>query len=217
MSTDVALADARPSVLWLDRPDAPEPLAPLGGAGHVRLVIVGGGFTGLWAALQAAERGLDVVLLERETIAHGGTGRNGGFCDASLTHGLANGLAHFPDEIDTLQRSASRTTEAIAAFVERARDRLRVRAGRRAHRRDAPARGGGARGGGRAAPRATGRTRSPSTATRCGARSTRRPTSPGCGAGTRARSSTRRAWRGACAGSRSSAACASTSTRRSSA
>ena len=48
---------------------------------------MGGGFTGLWAALLAAPHE-QVVLLEGERCGDGASGRNGGFVDASLTHGL---------------------------------------------------------------------------------------------------------------------------------
>lgn len=40
--------------------------------------IVGGGYTGLSAALFLAENGRDVILLEAEDIGHGASGRNGG-------------------------------------------------------------------------------------------------------------------------------------------
>ena len=40
--------------------------------------VIGGGFTGLSAALNLAEQGLDVVLLEAERIGFGASGRNGG-------------------------------------------------------------------------------------------------------------------------------------------
>ncbi|MGI9304292.1 MAG: NAD(P)/FAD-dependent oxidoreductase [Gammaproteobacteria bacterium] len=42
------------------------------------VAVVGGGFTGLSAALHLAERGYEVVLLEAERIAWGASGRNGG-------------------------------------------------------------------------------------------------------------------------------------------
>jgi glycine/D-amino acid oxidase-like deaminating enzyme len=45
----------------------------------------------------------EVVLLEAETAGWGASGRNGGFVDASLTHGLHNGLSHFPRELDALE------------------------------------------------------------------------------------------------------------------
>jgi hypothetical protein len=49
-----SLADAIPDVFWTDRPERPAPRAALTGAGHTAdLVVVGGGFTGLWAAFQA--------------------------------------------------------------------------------------------------------------------------------------------------------------------
>lgn len=68
-------------------------------------MIVGGGFTGLWAALQAKEANpeREIVLVEATRVAEGASGRNGGFADPSLTHGLLNGLAHFPAEIEALQ------------------------------------------------------------------------------------------------------------------
>lgn len=57
-----------------------EPLPPLEGKRGANVVIVGGGYAGTCLALGLAERGVrDVVLLERETIGHGASGRNGGF------------------------------------------------------------------------------------------------------------------------------------------
>ncbi|MFL5817321.1 MAG: NAD(P)/FAD-dependent oxidoreductase [Conexibacter sp.] len=108
-STDRArYADARSVPYWLDALPAREPQAALSGAASADLCIVGGGFTGLWAALHAkrADPARDVVLLEAATIAYGASGRNGGFVESSLTHGLTNGLARFADEIETLERLA---------------------------------------------------------------------------------------------------------------
>ena len=70
------------------------------------LAVIGGGFTGLWTALLARERypELDVVLLEAKTVGWAASGRNGGFCSASLTHGIGNGLERFPEEMPLLER-----------------------------------------------------------------------------------------------------------------
>ncbi len=46
--------------------------------------IIGGGYTGLSAALEAAGQGADVTLLEAETVGHGGSGRNVGLVNAGL-------------------------------------------------------------------------------------------------------------------------------------
>ena len=52
--------------------------APLGGAARADVCVVGGGFTGLSAALHLAEAGRSVVLLEAQRIGWGASGRNGG-------------------------------------------------------------------------------------------------------------------------------------------
>ena len=54
-AASAALADAVPRVFWLDRPEAPDPAPPLARDAEADLAIVGGGFTGLWAALLAKE------------------------------------------------------------------------------------------------------------------------------------------------------------------
>jgi glycine/D-amino acid oxidase-like deaminating enzyme len=116
-----ALAEAKPVSYWLDQPDAPAPEPPL--AGHVQadLAVAGGGFTGLWAALQAKqdEPGRDVVLLEARQVAWAGTGRNGGFCAASLTHGLANGQDRFPGELPRLEQLGRQNLDEIEKTIAR--------------------------------------------------------------------------------------------------
>jgi glycine/D-amino acid oxidase-like deaminating enzyme len=113
-----SLADSEQSVFWLDSPAAPEPLAPLEGEAVCDLAIVGGGFTGLWAALLAAAEE-DVVLLEGDRCGWGASGRNGGFAEASLTHGLENGLSRWPEEIDKLERLSAENFAAMRETLER--------------------------------------------------------------------------------------------------
>ncbi|TDD48062.1 FAD-dependent oxidoreductase [Nonomuraea terrae] len=116
-----ALADAERKPYWLDSPARPEPRERLTGRTAADLVVVGGGFSGLWTALMAKERdpSLDVVLLEGRRIGWAATGRNGGFCMATLTHGLANGLERWPDEIDRLERMGVANLDEIERTLER--------------------------------------------------------------------------------------------------
>ena len=82
---------------------------------------MGGGFTGLWAALQAAEENpkRDVVLVEATRIGDAASGRNGGFADPSLTHGLSNGLHHFPAEVESLVELGHRNFSELIATLDR--------------------------------------------------------------------------------------------------
>jgi glycine/D-amino acid oxidase-like deaminating enzyme len=116
-----SLADASPASFWLDRPERPAPFPALERDEDADLAIVGGGFTGLWAALQAVEDepGRSVVLLEGKRISEGATGRNGGFADPSLTHGVVNGVHHFPDEVATLVDLGHRNFAELLASLER--------------------------------------------------------------------------------------------------
>jgi glycine/D-amino acid oxidase-like deaminating enzyme len=112
LSEHPSLAEAEQSVFWLDSPDAPAPLPALEGERRCDLAIVGGGFTGLWAALLAAPDE-EVVLLEGDRCGSGASGRNGGFLDSSLTHGLENGLSRWPDEMEKLGRLGDENFAAI--------------------------------------------------------------------------------------------------------
>ena len=112
---------AEPRPFWLDRADAPPARVPLRGEAAADLVVIGGGFTGLWTALLAKESDPErsVVLVEGHRVGWAASGRNGGFCDASLTHGAVNGRERFPAEFATLQRLGAENLDAIAAAVGR--------------------------------------------------------------------------------------------------
>ena len=93
-------------MFWLDDLPAQPARPPLTGDRDADLAIVGGGYTGLWTALLAKRRDPDarIVIVEARTVGWAASGRNGGFCEASLTHGRDNGLSRWPDEIDQLDR-----------------------------------------------------------------------------------------------------------------
>jgi glycine/D-amino acid oxidase-like deaminating enzyme len=83
------------------------------------VAIVGAGFTGLWTAIALTDTdpGIRVAVLDMATVGFGASGRNGGFCEASLTHGLFNGIKHFPDELDRLEREGVDNLAALIAFT----------------------------------------------------------------------------------------------------
>ncbi|HEX8959520.1 MAG TPA: FAD-dependent oxidoreductase, partial [Solirubrobacterales bacterium] len=68
---------------WLEEAGGVEPLEPLSGERRADVVVIGGGYTGMWAAwhLRALEPEARVVLLEADVCGRGPSGRNGGFCN----------------------------------------------------------------------------------------------------------------------------------------
>ncbi|MFJ4848803.1 MULTISPECIES: NAD(P)/FAD-dependent oxidoreductase [unclassified Streptomyces] len=116
-----SLADAQPTPYWLEDPGRPRAGSALVGDEHCDLLVVGGGYTGLWTALLAKERDprRDVVLVEGKEVGWAASGRNGGFCAASLTHGLANGLARWPGEFAALHELGNRNLDGIEEAVAR--------------------------------------------------------------------------------------------------
>jgi glycine/D-amino acid oxidase-like deaminating enzyme len=116
------LADVQPDLWWLDSdPMEPAPHSALIGDIGADLCVVGAGYTGLWTALLAKERDPDreVVVVEQYETGAGASGRNGGFCSASLTHGYLNGVRRFPDEIELIQRLGRENLDEIEATIAR--------------------------------------------------------------------------------------------------
>ena len=78
------MTDETPISLW-DLTTEETALSPeMDGDITTDLAIIGGGFTGLSTALNAAERGIDCHVLEAKKIGFGGSGRNVGLVNAGL-------------------------------------------------------------------------------------------------------------------------------------
>jgi glycine/D-amino acid oxidase-like deaminating enzyme len=115
-----AVSDLNTTPFWLDDVRRPAAGPALAEGINCDLLVIGAGFTGLWAALLAIEEdpGRDVVLVDGGRIADGATGRNGGFMSHSLTHGIANGMDRWPDEMPVLSRMGSENLADIARVID---------------------------------------------------------------------------------------------------
>ena len=70
---------------WLADAGPVEPFPAIAGERSADVVVVGGGYAGLWTAWQLRDRGADVAVLEADLCGHGPSGRNGGFCETLWT------------------------------------------------------------------------------------------------------------------------------------
>ena len=116
------LANLQPMLYWLDAdPLEPDSHAALIGQVETDLCIVGAGYTGLWIALLAKEKNPDreVVIVEQRETGSGASGRNGGFCNSSLTHGFVNGYSRFKSEMETIERLGRENLDAIEETIAR--------------------------------------------------------------------------------------------------
>jgi glycine/D-amino acid oxidase-like deaminating enzyme len=105
---------------WRSLGGPPAPRPPLTGPEHADVVIVGAGYTGLWAAyyLKRTRPSLQIVVLEREHSGFGASGRNGGWVS-----GFFSGPARVYERkggrtgYAALQREMFDTVDEIGAFL----------------------------------------------------------------------------------------------------
>lgn len=100
---------------------APAPARPaLCGDVDCDVAIVGAGFTGLSAALELAERGYDVAVIEGARIAFGASGRNGGQVNTGYRKGVAELAAMVgPEETKRLWTLSEEAKRIIRERVQR--------------------------------------------------------------------------------------------------
>ena len=102
-----------------DDPGSPTP--PLTADTTADVVVLGGGYTGLWTAwfLKEADPGIDIALLEADVCGGGPTGRNGGFLDGWWGH-VADMVATFGEQDSLAMLKAAEPSPAeIGVWCER--------------------------------------------------------------------------------------------------
>jgi glycine/D-amino acid oxidase-like deaminating enzyme len=105
---------------WIAEAGSPAVLPALEGSVTADVVVIGGGYTGLWTAwhLLAAEPDARVVVLEAERCGHGPSGRNGGFV-SSMDLSLPSLRADYGDAAAAAWVAAAReTVDAIGAWCD---------------------------------------------------------------------------------------------------
>ncbi|MEU0499191.1 FAD-dependent oxidoreductase [Mycobacterium sp. NPDC006124] len=114
-----SLAGSAFGSMWLDleRPERPT----LSQSVSCDLLVVGAGYVGLWTALHAAQRDPDrrIVVIDAYRVGWAASGRNGGFVEASLTHGYENGKTRWPNQIDQLVAMGVENLDGMQAEIER--------------------------------------------------------------------------------------------------
>jgi len=106
--------------LWLaSASTSPSPAPSLQGERVVDIAIVGGGFTGLSAALHSAELGCSVAVLEAETIGYGASGRNGGQVNPGVKLDEQALAARFGESGRSLYRFGQEAPDYLADLIFR--------------------------------------------------------------------------------------------------
>ncbi|MFA7497738.1 MAG: FAD-dependent oxidoreductase [Leucobacter sp.] len=118
---DESLAETKLGCFWLeDVAETATRYPELPGAREVDVAVVGGGYAGLWTAIKVKTRHpeLRVLLLEAVRVGWAASGRNGGFCEASITHGEPNAESRWPNETDKLRRIGNENLDAMEQFIQ---------------------------------------------------------------------------------------------------
>ncbi|MBX2838925.1 MAG: FAD-binding oxidoreductase [Gammaproteobacteria bacterium] len=125
MNTDeralASLENTRFTTYWLDTIPQVADEPPLIQSLACDLLIVGGGFCGLWAAIQAKEQNpsRSVALIEAKSIANGASGRPAAIMSTSVMHGIDNTERMFPNEVEELERLGRENMDGFRHTLER--------------------------------------------------------------------------------------------------
>jgi len=116
-----ALAKTSFTTYWLDSLDPVADEPALQQDTSCDLLVIGGGFCGLWTAIQAREQDpeREVVLIEAKSVANGASGRPAAIMSTSVMHGIDNTERIFPDDVAELERLGRENMDGFQATVER--------------------------------------------------------------------------------------------------
>jgi glycine/D-amino acid oxidase-like deaminating enzyme len=116
-----ALAQTRFTTYWIDSLAAVADEPALQQSQQCDLLVVGGGFCGLWAALQAREQNPErsVILIEAKSVANGASGRPAAIMSTSVMHGIDNTERIFPNDVAELERLGRENMDAFHDALQR--------------------------------------------------------------------------------------------------
>jgi glycine/D-amino acid oxidase-like deaminating enzyme len=115
---DTRLMKHTPHGYWLEEAGSVEPAPTLSEERRADVVVIGGGYTGMWAAwhIKKLEPEGSIALLEADVCGRGPSGRNGGFCN-SMWFSLPNMRARWGDEgALAVARGARDAIDGVEAF-----------------------------------------------------------------------------------------------------
>jgi len=116
-----AMAAVKFAPFWLDAEGRPVDQPALSAEIVADLLIVGSGFTGLWAAIHAKEEqpDRDVVMIEANSVAAGASGRPAAILSTSVMHGLENAQRLFPNDMEVLEKLGKENLDGFKNTIER--------------------------------------------------------------------------------------------------
>ena len=103
---------------WIAEAGPPPALAPLGGDASADVVVIGGGYTGLWAAWHLVEAGASVVVVEAARCGFGPSGRNGGFVSSLALNRPGLAERYGQSAAAAIVAQSERSVRAIGSWCE---------------------------------------------------------------------------------------------------
>ena len=106
---------------WFASAPPPPDTPRLEGEARADVCVVGAGYTGLTTAIELARKGVSVVILEREEVGYGGSGRNAGHCSPTFSYYPLEKVRELLGQpwADRLIRRQTRAADRAADYITR--------------------------------------------------------------------------------------------------